>query len=534
MSFASSSASESVAPLAGPVVPGVVCPPVCLHQEFWATAARLPGKLALVCDGQRLSYVELAARVRSLSAALRRSGVRRGDRVGLFLDNSVDLVVGVLAVLDCGAAFMPVHAQARADKLAYILSHTEAVALLTQATLAEVWQPVCDGLPHPVHVFVAGTDWPDGDAPAESAPVLDQDLACLIHTSGTTGTPKGVMLTHLNVLSASRSIRAYLGLVESDVMHCALPLVFSYGLSQLFSCFGVGATLVLERSFIFPAKVVEAMARERSTVFAGVPTLYAQLTGLKNLAGYDLGALRLLTNAAAALPVPLVQRLRELLPQARLVLMYGQTECTRISYLPPEELARRPDSVGRGLPNQDLWLVDAQGRRLPPGSTGELVVRGSHVMLGYWRNPEETARKLRPGPLPGQVVLHTGDLFHCDADGWLTFVSRQDDIIKTRGEKVSPREVEDVIYAIPGVHEAAVVGVPDELLGQAVKAYVVLAPDAPPLSERDIIKVCMARLEPFMAPRQVQFVTSLPKTESGKISRLGLGADSSTPGSTSA
>jgi long-chain acyl-CoA synthetase len=197
------------------------------------------------------------------------------------------------------------------------------------------------------------------------------------------------------------------------------------------------------------------------------------------------------------------------------------TECKRISYLPPEELDQRPDSVGRGMPNQECWLVDEQGRRLPHGSVGELVVRGSHVMRGYWEKPAETAQRLRPGPLPGEQVLHTGDIFRTDAQGWLYFVGRSDDIIKSRGEKVSPREVENAICAIDGVADCAVIGVPDPLLGEAVKAFVALREGAQ-LSERQVIRHCLATLESFMAPAQVAFVDALPRTDSGKIRKLDL------------
>ena len=247
----------------------------------------------------------------------------------------------------------------------------------------------------------------------------------------------------------------------------------------------------------------------------------AALLALPQAPQFDLSALRLLTNAAAALPQVHLERLRMLCPQARLYSMYGLTECKRVSYLAPEDLDARPGSIGRGMPNQEHWLVDDTGQRLPDGSTGELVVRGSHVMLGYWERPAETAERLRPGLLPGQTVLYTGDLFRSDADGYLYFVSRRDDIIKTRGEKVAPREVENAIYRLEGVTGCAVVGVPDETLGQAVKAYVTLAPGCT-WTERDIVRHCLARLESHMAPKTVAIVDALPRTESGKIRHASL------------
>jgi acyl-CoA synthetase (AMP-forming)/AMP-acid ligase II len=257
-------------------------------------------------------------------------------------------------------------------------------------------------------------------------------------------------------------------------------------------------------------------------VFPGVPTMFSMLMALKNLASFDLASLRMITNTAAALSEAHIAELRALFPQATLFSMYGLTECKRVTYLPPEQLDIRPTSVGRGMPNEEVWLVDDEGRRLPNGATGELVIRGSNVMRGYWEKPEETAKRLKPGPNPGEMLLYSGDLFRTDAEGWLYFVSRRDDIIKSRGEKVSPREVENALHTIDGIYEVAVIGVPDEVLGQAVKAYVTMKPGAQ-LTEREVIRHCLARLESFMVPKFVEFVAELPKTDTGKIKKTGLG-----------
>ena len=506
-----------------------------LHDAFEQAAQRAPDKLALVAGTQRLSYGELYRQVRALARALRDDGVAPGDRVLVMLENTPEYAVAVHAVLLAGAVLVPVSAQTKADKLRFLATDTGATALLTHVQLAPAWSAVLPGAPALRSCRVAGdptratgTDvreraWPapDADAPSFAVPRIDQDLAALIYTSGTTGVPKGVMLTHLNMTSVWASVQAFLGLREDDVIGLALPPVFSYGLYNLLMGLGLGATVVLERSAAFPLKLAETLARERVTVFPGVPTLFGALLGLPNLARFDLSALRLLTNAAAALPAPHLQRVREAWPQARLFSMYGLTECKRASYLPPEELERRPGSVGRGIPNQQHWLVDELGARLPHGSLGELVVRGSHVMRGYWQRPEETRARLHPGPIAGESVLQTGDLFRSDADGYLWFVARKDDIIKTRGEKVAPREVENVIYQLDGVTGCAVVGVADDTLGQAVKAYVTLRA-ASALEPRDIVKHCLARLESHMAPKFVEIVDELPRTESGKIRHASL------------
>jgi long-chain acyl-CoA synthetase len=506
-----------------------------LHHFFEQTAARLPGKTALVADGLRYTWAQLDERANQLAAALQQRGVVRGDRVALFLDNTVEMVVGVWAALKAGAVFMPINPLTKHDKLAYLLNDSRASALISQTTLGGVYRHALDHNTTVHTAFIVGLKEPadarvlpypvDVTAKLADPQLIDQDLAAIIYTSGSTGDPKGVMLTHLNMASANRSVSTYLGLLESDIILCALPLAFDYGLYQVLMAARVGATIVLERSFTFPVKVLENMTQERVTVFPGVPTMFSMLMAIKTLAEHDLHTLRMITNTAAALSEEHIRKLRGLFPQAQLFSMYGLTECKRVTYLPPDQLDARPTSVGRGMPNEEVWLVDEAGQRLPNGSTGELVIRGSNVMRGYWEKPDETAKRLKPGPSvggpAGEMVLVSGDLFRTDAEGYLYFVSRKDDIIKSRGEKVSPREVENALHALEGVYEVAVVGVPDDLLGQAVKAFVVLKPGVS-YTEREVIKHCLGHLESFMAPKYVEFVETLLKTDTGKIKKTGL------------
>ena len=363
----------------------------------------------------------------------------------------------------------------------------------------------------------------DGDRFSKLPPPkkgIDIDLAALIYTSGSTGKPKGVMLTHLNMVSAATSITAYLKNVPDDIILNVLPLSFDYGLYQVLMAFKVGATIILERSFTYPYVVIEKLVQEKVTGFPLVPTISAILLQL-NLQNYDFSSLRYVTNTAAALPTHHIHQLRNLFPHAKLYSMYGLTECKRVSYLPPDQLDQRLTSVGRGMPNEEVYIVDDSGRRVGPKVIGELVVRGSNVMKGYWESPEATSKVLRPGPLPGENVLYTGDLFKMDEEGFLYFVARKDDIIKTRGEKVSPKEVEDALYSLDGVAEAAVVGVPDDVLGQAIKAVVTVREGAQ-LTERDVQRHCLANLEDFMVPKFIEFRDSLPKTSTGKISKREL------------
>jgi acyl-CoA synthetase (AMP-forming)/AMP-acid ligase II len=249
--------------------------------------------------------------------------------------------------------------------------------------------------------------------------------------------------------------------------------------------------------------------------------MFAMLAELKSIASYDLTRVRYVTNTAAALGVRHIAAIRQMFPRARLYSMYGLTECKRCTYLPPEDLDRKPGSVGIAIPNTELWIVDERDRRVGPGVVGELVIRGATVMRGYWEKPEATARKLRPGPLPGETVLYTGDLCKLDEDGYLYFVSRMDDVIKSRGEKVAPKEVEAAILELPGVKEVAVIGVPDDILGQAVKAFVVVEAGAT-LSARDVVRGCQARLEPLLVPKHVVMTDALPRTATGKIKKTDL------------
>src|SRR2546427_267646 len=413
-----------------------------LHQCLERTARRLSDQVALVCQRASYTYRQIDEAAARLGAAMQHRGVRRGDRVAIFLDNSVESVVSVYGTLKIGAVFMPVNALTKTAKLGYMLNDARAACLVTHTALRGIWD---------------------------------------------------------EALAQSPSVRACI-VVGAEIGESGADRFLSYG-----RAIAIGGV----------------MQRGRVTVLPGVPTIFTLLMAMKTLSHYDLRPLRLITNAAAALSEEHIRQLRGLFPQAALYSMYGLTECKRVTYLPPDQLEVRPTSVGRGMPNQEVWLVDELGRRLPNGSTGELVIRGSHVMRGYWGKPAETAERLKPGPIPGEMVLYSGDIFRTDSEGYLYFVARKEDIIKSRGEKVSPREVENALHSLPGVLEAAVVGVPDAMLGQAVKAFVVIK-SGHRYSDKDVIRHCLTKLENFMVPKHVEFVDSIPKTDTGKIKRTGL------------
>lgn len=497
------------------------------------SAERLPGKTALVHDGRRLTYAEVDRLAQGLARGLRDLGVRRGDRVAVFMDNSVEAVVSLFGALKAGAAFLMVNHGTKREKLEYILNDCSATVLLTQAGRAGVIRELlCPELRAVVMsgARAEGTSHIDFDDLIRSSGeggvqtgCIDLDLAAIMYTSGSTGRPKGVMLSHANMVSAAHSITTYLANTEFDVIMNVLPLSFDYGLYQVLMGFKVGGTVVLEKSFAYPFQVLDSMVREEVTGFPGVPTIFAILLRLKDIGSVDLHSLRYITNTAAALPKSHILKLRKIFPDVKIYSMYGLTECKRVSYLPPEELDRRPTSVGRGMPNEEVYIVNEQGERAAPGEAGELVVRGANVMLGYWNLPEETGRCLRPGRYPGERVFHTGDLFTMDTEGFLHFIARKDDIIKSGGEKVSPREIENILYSHDDIIEAAVVGVHDDILGQAIKAYVV-PEHGSRLTEKEVLKYCSARLEPYMVPKQVEIREALPKTATGKIDKKGLKA----------
>ena len=517
-----------------------------LDNSLRDSAARHPDKEALICGSRRATYGELDASVNALANALREFGLNRQDRVVIYFDNSVEVVQGIFGAMRASGVFVPVNPQVKGDKLAFILKDCQARVLITgvrnlrgierelaecpdlrdvilvdgDAAAAAPEAAVLTAASKRVHSLAALLASFPTTAPAN--PNISLDLASLIYTSGSTGVPKGVMLTHLNMVTAVTSLTTYLRNVPDDIILSALPLSFDYGLYQVLMAVGFGGTVVLEKQFVYPYKYIELIARERVTGLPIVPTITAILLNLKDLEQHDFSCVRYVTNTAQALPVHHIRRMRQVMPNARIYSMYGLTECKRVAYLPPELIDKKPTSVGIAIPNTEVWIEDEQGNRITtPGQPGELIVRGAHVMVGYWNRPEETARCLRPGRWPYERELRTGDLFHQDEDGHLYFISRKDDLIKTAGERVGPRDVENVLYELEAVKEAAVIGVPDDVLGSAIKAFLALR-DGASLTEAEVIKHCQQRLERFKVPKHVTFLSELPKTNTGKISKKGL------------
>jgi len=514
-----------------------------LLNNFLEQSANLfPQKEAIICQGKRHTFSEIDNAANSLGRALIEQGFQKQDRAIIYLDNSCESVISIFGILKAGGIFVTINPAVKSRKLESILSDCSARVLITDSNHVMELSAAQSSLRRLAFIIVTDPEktnltgepivnirflsfWKMIEN-AEPAPLtqccIDIDLASLIYTSGSSGSPKGVMLTHHNMVTAVNSITQYLENTQDDIIIDTLPLSFDYGLYQVLMASKFGGSVVLEKGFIFPEQIINMVVREKVTGWPMVPTIAAILCRLKNLEKHDLSRLRYITSTGQVLPTNHIARLREAFPGVRVYSMYGLTECKRVSYLPPQDIEKKPGSVGKSIPNTEVYIVNDMGEEITEaGIEGELVVRGSNVMKGYWNLPELTDRVLRPGRYPGEKVLYTGDLFKKDEEGYLYFLGRKDDIIKTSGHMVSPKEVENVLSEMEDVVEAVVIGVQDEILGQAVKAYIHLSAYSK-VSERDILHFCYQNLESYAVPKYIKLCGPLPKTESGKIEKRDL------------
>lgn len=510
-----------------------------LHTSLERTTATWPSKVCLIAGNESFTCEQLLTLARRFASALLARGIQPGDRVIIYLDNTPVCAAAIYGALIAGAVFVIVNPQTKREKLDYIIRDAEAFALVTDTHLAGNFFPLLDGSNSVRCCYFSGCGslgapssipaLPVSQLPAPAAPptgwplVTGADLAALIYTSGSTGNPKGVMMTHQSMVFAATSLIEYLRLAPDDVIINVLPLAFDYGLYQLLMSVTLGATLVLERSFTYPGQVYALLEAHQVTTFPGVPTVYSTLVAHHRKKRLAFPSVRRITNTAAALPEEHLPLLREIFPNALVFKMYGLTECKRVCYLEPELADAKPNSVGKAIPGTEVRVLDAAGQPVPPGVPGILHVRGPHIMQGYWRQPESTRHMLKEGRFPGDKLLCTHDWFKTDEEGFLYFLGRSDDMIKSRGEKVSPVEVESVLYNIPGVLSAAVVGTPDPLLDSAVVACLIKEPDST-LTEAEVRRICLSRLENFMVPSRIIFVDDMPKTSTGKVSKKELKA----------
>lgn len=505
---------------------------VLLHHTLPYVAQQYAEKVAVVENGISHSYGKIDELSSRLSGYLQAQGLHRGDRVVLCLGNKVETIIAFWGVLKAGYVVCNVGLDTTADKLNYIIDNSQASILITNDQKFQDVSVASKSILFKSVVVTNSVVNPDVDSWELATSyneveylnnnILDIDLAAIVYTSGSTGTPKGVMLTHRNMCAALDSLNTYLGYQESDHILCSLPLSFDYGLYQMIMSMSKGATLFLEQELTWPLFLIKKIKQHKITVIPFVPTMLSLLYEYSHRSGVIFPDVRIVTNTGAALKSHHIQQMKLLFPNAEIFSMYGLTECKRCTYLPPDQIDKKPDSVGIAIPNTEMWLVDSHGNKInKPNQIGELVIRGATVMVGYWRDTKATQEKLKPGPLPNEYVLHTGDLGLIDEDGYLYFRGRTDHVIKSRGMKVSPVEIENYFYSLPNIESAAVVGIEDENLGGTLHAFIQIA-DNENINELELLGKCRNDLEPHQVPNTIRFLNSFPRTPNGKFDLIHL------------
>jgi long-chain acyl-CoA synthetase len=503
------------------------------------SAGRDPHAPALVHGDVRATYGEIDAAANRLAACLLARGVQPGDRVGLLMENGLEYVTGFFGILKAGGCVVAMNGANRNRTNRELLADSGAVGLLTRA--AQVRRNLPELIAGNEQLRFIGVDRvdPAWELPRACEPLTPETVAgcpeerpafsgtpdalgAIFYTSGSTGKPRGVTLTHRNLIANTQQILSYLGLTRKDSVLVVLPFHYSYGNSLLLTHFQVGGRLVIDNRFAYPQKVIETMGEGRVTGFAGVPSTFALLEAKTRLLqpGFirdHLPHLRYLTQAGGAMAPALTRRIHSVLPPStRLFIMYGQTEASaRLAYVPPDRLVDKLGSIGMGIPGVSLTVRRPDGTECDAGEVGEIVASGDNIMQGYWNDPAETALVLRPNG-DGEKCLYTGDLARRDADGFIFIVDRIKNMIKAGANRVSAKEIEETIAELEGVSEVSVVGVPDDLLGEAIEAFVVPAPGAA-LSEKTVQAHCRDNLALFKIPRKVSFVGTLPRNAAGKV-----------------
>lgn len=488
-----------------------------LVKDFLAESAKqLPDKIALVYQDKKLTYSELDRLSDIFAVKLIEKGLQNCERVALFLENSQEYLISFFGILKVGGVVVPLNTQLIPRELLVILSNCSPRLVITDL----VHRNTLKGLLEPENIVIIDTsELLLANKTKNLADITRQQdanqLAMIIYTSGTTGEPKGVMLSHNNLNANADSIIEYLKLQSSDSVMVILPFYYSYGISLLTTHIKAGATLVIDNRFLYPNVILDIMEKEGVTGFAGVPSHYTILLRKSALRNYKLGKLRYVTQAGGAMSPEMIKEFLAAFPEIKFYVMYGQTEATaRLAYLNPDFLKDKLGSIGKAIPGVEIDIMNEQGENVKAGEIGEIVVRGDNIMLGYWNAPEETGKVLRNGK------LFTGDLARGDEDGFIYFVASKKEMIKSGANRISPLEIEETISQMPGVLECAVVGIQDELLGEAIKLFVVK--DDVDISEKDILLFCKQNLASFRVPKKIEMVSCLPKTSTGKIKRAEL------------
>ncbi len=499
--------------------------PTLLHHLVAQAAERWPEAVALVAGERAVRYAQLQQGVARCAAGLLALGLLRGERVAIWLDKSVEMVEACFGTSAAGGVFVPVNPVLKPGQVAHVLADSGASILITSAERLALVGPDLASCPAVRHAVVAGGDWLASTGRHAPHRAIDHDVAAILYTSGSTGLPKGVVLSHRNLVAGAASVASYLANDTGDTLLAALPLSFDAGFSQLTTAFLTGGRVVL-LNYLLPRDVLKAMERERVTGLTAVPPLYIQLAQLDwpSAIGEHL---RYIANTGGQLPRDTLKALRRQVPRTRPILMYGLTEAFRSTYLPPEEVDRRPDSIGIAIPNAEILVLRPDGTPCSVDEPGELVHRGALVGLGYWNDAARTAERYRP--LPGaaalplpEIAVFSGDTVRRDADGFLYFIGRRDEMIKSSGYRISPNEVEALVYGTGLVGECAAFGVADAVLGQAVQ-LVATAPAGGTLDLAALRAACRAAMPAYMVPASVQVAEApLPRNPNGKIDRQQL------------
>jgi len=512
-----------------------------LHHLIQEGAQRTPDAPALVFKQVTLSYAELHDAVAQVAAALRRCGVARDERVGVYLPKQFETVFTFFGASAAGGVFVPVNPILKPEQVAHILRDCQMQVLITSPDRANLLSDALSDCPDLRHVVVTGEttadvsptlrcpahSWTTFIGAASAQPELrriDADMAAILYTSGSTGRPKGVVLSHRNMLAGAQSVASYLDNTQGDRLLAVLPFSFDYGLSQLTTAFTVGACVVL-MDYLLPRDVIRAVVRHGITGLAAVPPLWNQLCTLP-WPEEAVTTLRYITNSGGAMPVPTTQQLRASLPKTDVYLMYGLTEAFRSTYLPPDQVDTRPESMGRAIPNADIQVVRPDGSECDAEEPGELVHRGALVAMGYWGDPEKTAIRFKPAPglpagLPSpELAVWSGDQVKRDAEGFLYFIGRNDEMIKTSGYRVSPGEIEEVAFQIDGVEQAVAFGAPHRQIGSGI--VLVIQTALATLDKEALMAHCRAHLPLFMLPGHIEILSALPRNPNGKIDRKAL------------
>ncbi|ADJ28618.1 acyl-CoA ligase (AMP-forming), exosortase A system-associated [Nitrosococcus watsonii] len=515
------------------------------HSLVLDNAFKRPDEPALIHGDQTLSYASLGSAVEACARGLLALGIAPSERIAVYLPKRPETVVTLFGAAAAGGVFVPINPLLKPRQVAYILRDCNVRVLITADNRTDLLQDelaechdlrnlvivdaptqAAKNLTHPTAISWESLLSLGAGAPSLGHRRIDSDMAAILYTSGSTGRPKGVVLSHRNLVAGAQSVAQYLENNFNDRLLAVLPLSFDAGFSQLTTAFSTGASVVL-MEYLLPKDVIKSIARHGITGITAVPPLWVQLASLA-WPPEAVNTLRYIANTGGRMPKAATAALRRSLPQTKVFLMYGLTEAFRSTYLPPEEVDKRPDSIGKAIPNVEIQVARKDGSLCLPGEPGELVHRGALVAMGYWNDPKKTAERFRPAPgqLPElpltEIAVWSGDTVRMDEDGFLYFIGRQDEMIKTSGYRVSPTEVEEVLYQTGFVAETAVVGIPHPKLGQGIVAIVKL--DSADFNPEDLLVACRAELPNFMVPLTIIASDALPRNANGKIDRRALAA----------